>query len=176
MRRSDKAARAALRNNKQEHKSTREQRSSAELLREKKQRPKRERDIYNKQTQGRTCHVDIAANDVQARAACVQAFQHGSIQGIRQCRRPRHNSLGVLATEVNAHDHEAREPQAGMLKVDVCHQPRHMFVDLWAMSSTSCGKQATMHWFSSKDKIVSRPQLKHLLHMSLLDGEGVAPQ
>ena len=47
MRHSEKAARAALRNN-PEHRATREQRSSAELRREKKplERPKRERDIY----------------------------------------------------------------------------------------------------------------------------------
>ena len=48
MRRSQNAARAALRN-KQYHRAAKEQRSSAELRREKKplERPKRERDIYN---------------------------------------------------------------------------------------------------------------------------------
>ena len=53
MRHSEKAARATLRN-KQEHSATREQRSSAELRREKKplERPKRERDIYKTNNSG----------------------------------------------------------------------------------------------------------------------------
>ena len=95
-----------------------EQRSSAELRRDKKplERPKREMDIYLKELRGGRAMVIFAAHDVQARAACVQAFQHGSIQGLPQGLGPRHSALGVLATEVDAHDHEAPEPQAGLLK------------------------------------------------------------
>jgi len=35
-------------------------------------------------------------------------------------------ALGVLATEVDAQEHEAPEPQAGLLKGDFCHQPRDL--------------------------------------------------
>jgi len=56
----------------------------------------------------------------------VQAFQHGNIQGLPQGLGPRHSALGVLATEVDAHDHEAPEPQSGLLKGDFCHQPRDL--------------------------------------------------
>ena len=66
-----------------------EQRGNAELRREKKplERPKRDMGHVLETTVGRTCHVDIAAHDVQAKAACVQAFLHGNIKGLPQ--RPR---------------------------------------------------------------------------------------
>ena len=35
-------------------------------------------------------------------------------------------ALGVLATEVDAQEHEAPEPQAGLLEGDFCHQPRDL--------------------------------------------------
>ena len=35
-------------------------------------------------------------------------------------------ALGVLATELDAQEHEALEPQAGLLKGDFCHQPRDL--------------------------------------------------
>ena len=73
-------------------------------------------------TKGRTCRIDIAAHYIQAKAACVYAFLHGNIQGLLQGPGPRHRALGVLLTEVDAHEHEAPEPRAGLLKI-ICLPP-----------------------------------------------------
>ena len=42
-----------------------------------------------------TCHVDVAAYDVQARAAFVFACRNGSVYGLLQGQWPRHNLLCV---------------------------------------------------------------------------------
>ena len=49
-----------------------------------------------------TCHVDVAAHDVQARPPCVLASRHGGVDGQLQGLRPRRRPLGINAAEVHA--------------------------------------------------------------------------
>ena len=102
-------------------------RSIAELRREKKplERPKRERAMYSKELRGGRAML-ISPHNVQGRAAQLREAPLGSIQCLRQGMGPRLRLLSVLATEVDAHGHEGREPQAGHIKQNFCHQPRYL--------------------------------------------------
>jgi hypothetical protein len=76
---------------------------------------------------------------------------------------------------VDAHDHEAPEPQAGLLKEDFCHQPQDLLCVPMGDAFNLVRQAGSNALVLFQHKIVSRLQLKHLLQMSLLDGEDVVP-
>jgi len=127
MRHSEKAARAALRN-KQDHRATREQRSSAELRREKKplERPKRERAMYLKELRGgRAMLISPHTMSKQGRPASKQrrwavskasAKAWGPDTGFSAYLQER---WMLMTTRVGS-------PKRGTSSKFVCHQPRYL--------------------------------------------------
>ena len=83
-------------------------------------------------------------HNVQARAACVQAVQHGNIQGIRQGGQP-DTRLACLQLRLILMTTRPVSPKWGCSNCYSATNHEIIFVDLWAMSSTSCGKRAAMH-------------------------------
>ena len=77
--------------------------------------------------------------------------------------------------EVKARGHEALEPQAGLLKVDLRDAPRDLVVGRMANCKHFVGLAGNSALVSLQDTIV-RGQLGHLMQMRLLDGADVVPK
>ena len=118
--------------------------------------------------EGRTCHVYVAAHYVQAKPPC-------RIHGFFQGKRPRHKPLGVNIAEVEAHDHEALEPQAGPWKGDLCDVPTDGLVGPMADGSRFARLADSNALVLLQDTTATVLQLAHLVLTGFLDGEKVVP-
>ena len=96
--------------------------------------------------------------------------------GLLQSTRPRHGLLGMDIAQVDAHDHEGIEPQAGLVKVDLCDMPIDLAGDRRMGNGLhDVGLVGTDALALLQDPTVFKHQA-HLIRVRLLDGEDVIPR